>query len=659
MKLGARQRFILSIGVLLVAAGLRLWGLTETPPGLYQDEAFHLLQAQQIIRGEALPVFITGNNGYEPLFVYLAAIPLLLLGPVAWAGRLMAAWIGLLSVALTIRAGTEMFPRRSTGLLAGVGLAGLFWSLTFSRFGSQPILASAAAAGTLAAFWHGARTQRPWAFVLAGVSLGLGLDGYLGFRLFPFVALVAGLALLAARREQRLKLFLGGLLAASVALLIFAPLGIFFLQNPQWFFHRFDQTTATTLGAGDPTSALSTNLLKTVGGLFVSGDGNWRHNFAGRPALDAAQALFFLIGVGACAWRWREPTSWALGAWLAIGLSPTLLTYQAPHFGRTTMAIPAVALLIAVGITTLWEWTKNRAVRALVLVALALSTSLTLRDFWGRWAQDFNLFEYFEVQQSWIARALQAAPADAQLYATPLHIGFYYELWPIEYLLGPAAYRRFASFNGQVCHVIPSQTTTGATYAVIAPDDADTPALLQAAYPAVTHYTAAYRDGRPYVEIYQLPSGQTAQLAVSTSRPGTFGDLAKLVGYTLAPGPIQPGGTLQLQVVWQALRTSPSLEAYKIFVHLIGVPKADGNILYTQHDAEPCADTYPTWQWHPGDWVMEAYTLALPDDLPAGSYTLQMGWYNQATGQRLPVTDEADQPLGDALPLEHIQIGKP
>jgi len=180
MSLTSRRQLIYSAGVLLLAASLRLWHISQTPPGLYLDEAYHLLRAQEIAYGEALPVFITGNNGYEPLFVYLAVIPLKILGPVAWAGRLATVWAGLVGVALTMRAGRELFPGRSVGVLAGLVLATLLWSLTFSRFGSQPILAVPAAAGTLAGLWHGARTDTRRAFIVAGVSLGLGFVHLIG-----------------------------------------------------------------------------------------------------------------------------------------------------------------------------------------------------------------------------------------------------------------------------------------------------------------------------------------------------------------------------------------------------------------------------------------------------------------------------------------------
>src|SRR5262249_34824241 len=158
-------------------------------------------------------------------------------------------------------------------------------------FGSQPILAATAAAASMAALWRGARTGSRWAFCLAGAALGLGLDAYVAFRLFPLVPIVSGLALLAAGGWQRQRLALGATWAARGALLVSWPLALYFSLHPEWFFNRFGQTTSGTLSpAGAP--ALLRNGLRTLGGLMLQGDGNWRQNLAGRPALDPVQDVF-------------------------------------------------------------------------------------------------------------------------------------------------------------------------------------------------------------------------------------------------------------------------------------------------------------------------------------------------------------------------------
>ena len=652
IRLTSGRRMALIIGVLMTAAFLRLWQIARTPPGLHHDEAFHLLRAQEIARGEAFPVYITGNNGNEPLFAYLAAVTVTLLGPVTWAGRLVAAWSGLIGVALAFRLGSEMFPGKVVGALAGWVLATFYWHLDFSRFGSQPILAAAAAAGTMAALWRGARTGNYWAYGLAGFSLGLGLIAYVAFRLFPIVPLYGGLALWSARLNGRRSALTGGMVAAGVALLVFAPLGLFFLQHPYWFFNRFSQTTESTL-AGD---VLLTNTLRTMNGLFFHGDENWRHNLPGRPALDPVQLFCFLIGVGACLRRWRSPASQTLLVWLTIGLAPSALTMEAPHFGRTTMVTPAIALLVALGIRTAWQWSQRAIVRQLIVAAVGLSSALTVFDYFERWAQADDLFAAFDVKQEWIARALRAAPAGASLYATPVED----DTWTVEYLLGPDGFRRFRAFDGRACLVIPAASLQPTTYAIIVAEDARTLPALQAAFPTGTHVMARSRGGQPYLALYQIPAGQAAQTATSASHGVDFGGLVRMVDYTLPAAAWTPGGFVQLEVTWRVEQATQA--AYKVFVHLIGARKADGSLLYAQNDVEPCGGSYPTWKWSPGELVMDSYLLQLPEDLPGGDYTLQIGWYDGGpggTGERLVATDEAGPVPDNSVKVEQVRIGLP
>jgi hypothetical protein len=131
-------------------------------------------------------------------------------------------------------------------------------------------------------------------------------------------------------------------------------------------------------------------------------------------------------------------------------------------------------------------------------------------------------------------------------------------------------------------------------------------------------------------------------------------------GYTLLTDELKPGGQIELTVVWQTEETSPS--AYKVFVHLIGPPRADGTIIYGQRDTEPCAGSYPTWQWHPGELIVETYSFSVPDNLPSGHYYIQIGWYADAgprVGARLQAFDEVGQPLGEAVRLDTVDFHVP
>ncbi len=46
-----------------------------------------------------------------------------------------------------------------------------------------------------------------------------------------------------------------------------------------------------------------------------------------------------------------------------------------------------------------------------------------------------------------------------------------------------------------------------------------------------------------------------------------------------------------------------------------------------QRDAEPADNLRPTTSWKKGEQVQDNYGIAIPPDLPAGSYTLEIGMY--------------------------------
>ncbi len=644
-----RWGYFLSILALLLGAGLRLWDISNVPPGLYDDEAFHLLNTQEIALGKAFPIYITGNNGNEPLFAYTAVITYWCLGPgVAWTGRLAAAWVGIIGVALTLRAGKELFPKSPVGVLAGFVMATLFWNIHLSRFGSQPILASTAAAGVIAGLASGWRTGKRRAFVLAGVSLAAGLYAYVAFRLFLLVPLLTSLALFVFHPSQRRTVVKGGLILAATALVLYIPLGLFFIQNPQWFFNRYSQTTGEVLGATQPVAFIASNLVKVVGGLFIWGDQNWRHNLAGRPAFDAAQSLFFLIGGGLCAWRWRQRGSMVAIVGLGVGLLPSLVTPDAPHFSRTIMATPPVALLLAQGMVTLWSWLRSRLGRALFVGALLLSPALTMVDYFGRWANDPHLSVAFAVEPARVGQLLHAAPPQARLYGSRQEFG----LWITTYLLGPGGLARYRIYDGEQCLVAPVIAEHGAVYAI---NDGKSLAQLQALFPQGT--VLAARALGASMDVFQVPPGETAQFTLATARHIDFGDDAvSLLGYSLPTNTYQSGGEIDLQATWESGQTP--IAGGKVFMHLLGAPRADGSTLYSQSDTWPCLGAYPSDQWRPGEFIRETYHLPLPADLAPGEYQLNIGWYLEA-GPRLPASDASGQPLGDTVPLETIHIRQP
>ncbi|MFK7804340.1 MAG: phospholipid carrier-dependent glycosyltransferase [Anaerolineae bacterium] len=126
---------------------------------------------------------------------------------------------------------------------------------------------------------------------------------------------------------------------------------------------------------------------------------------------------------------------------------------------------------------------------------------------------------------------------------------------------------------------------------------------------------------------------------VPTSGSGLmFGDVLRLV--VVEPKIIEQNS---VRIVWQA--NSPNQIDYAIFIHL---KDAAGNIL-AQQDMQPGKPTSQTIQNEVVDFTAE---IPLGNLDPADVSTIAIGFYNPATGQRLPVLNNS----GERLPNDQAEI---
>jgi uncharacterized membrane protein len=138
---------------------------------------------------------------------------------------------------------------------------------------------------------------------------------------------------------------------------------------------------------------------------------------------------------------------------------------------------------------------------------------------------------------------------------------------------------------------------------------------------------------------------------IATKTAVTFGDLARLKGYTIQ-GPDAASRAIVVLLYWEPLAQS-TLD-YKVFVHLAGPPRPDdGSPLWDQEDHPPLYGFASTLAWETGTVYRDPYHLlenpATP--LAPGMYTIQVGFYDPATNARLPVHDASGAEWGDSYPL--------
>jgi 4-amino-4-deoxy-L-arabinose transferase-like glycosyltransferase len=189
---------------------------------------------------------------------------------------------------------------------------------------------------------------------------------------------------------------------------------------------------------------------------------------------------------------------------------------------------------------------------------------------------------------------------------------------------------------------------------------------VPAALPAGTHALAVTlidAEGRavgPVVPLGEIEVHRRED-AASVEQPSlvsgaTLGDEIVLTGYDLPEESFLGGESVPLTLYWKAAEEIGS--SYTVFVHVLGdvYNSRRENFIWGQVDRIPLGGTYPTSAWSPGTQMKDAYLVPLDSDAPGGEYLLEVGMYDAATGERLPIGGPDGVSIGDSLILAPIRI---
>lgn len=126
-----------------------------------------------------------------------------------------------------------------------------------------------------------------------------------------------------------------------------------------------------------------------------------------------------------------------------------------------------------------------------------------------------------------------------------------------------------------------------------------------------------------------------------------------LVGYYVDPRVVRPGERVFVTLYWQALDPPPD-EDYKVFLHVV----QDWN-KWAGLDGAPVSPDTRTREWVPGEVYRDERRIPLPEDIPPGLYQLELGWFSDATGERLNIIAEDGHIVDNWMPLNTIRVIPP
>jgi hypothetical protein len=382
-----RTFYALSVLVLLLAAGLRLWELNSLPPGLSDIEIHHIRLAETIRNEGTVVVFAdVDGQGHDAFYHIGLALLTNVLGNGVLGYRLIFAFAGLIAVAMLNALASRLYGR-TAGLASMALMAVHMHAILFSRIVTpEALLPLLVTTVLLALTWvlpvYAVRKtvqSSIQAAVVLGGSIGLGLYLHPDGLVLALVAMFVTLIYLVTHRPVpfRQLSYIG--FTSLVILIITIP---FFLST----LRQAEMSSAARLLAG-----LEGNLSQIgtwLAGLAFVGDASAAFNVPMRPFFDLGSLAVIAIGLFTAIRGWRELRH-TMVLMTGLFLLPTaVLASPSPDFFAMGAVLPLFMLLFGLGIQSLSAWLPSawRFLANVLLIAIVgFNLAWTVSDLFRQW----------------------------------------------------------------------------------------------------------------------------------------------------------------------------------------------------------------------------------------------------------------------------------
>lgn len=370
--------------ILLLAVLTRFYQLGDWPQAFAFDEAalgynaWSLLTTGRDEWGKLLPITMRSFDDFKPaIYSYLAIPGVWLFGLSEFSARLPAAVFGVLLPWFVYLLTARLSKNRYLGYLAALMIVLSPWHMEISRTAIEAGVALSMFCLSLYLFLL--KTKRSTWLALA--LLLLTLFTYHTARIVAPLILLAGFFSGAISAKRSTHWLVGLIFVLGFGLSLTASSSRF---NQISIFHDLGSKLKREEAIREDGGIISSSLLETR--LFHNKPLSWAQGFvqsyltntslqylflggAQPPRVtipETGQFLliflpFLLIGIAVSVRRWQGFDRWLL-IWLLLAPLPAALTYaEIPHSYRTLFMLPPIAILIAQGLVSSFDWLRQQS----------------------------------------------------------------------------------------------------------------------------------------------------------------------------------------------------------------------------------------------------------------------------------------------------------
>ncbi len=351
--------------VLLLAALVRIIGITDNPPGFFTDEASIGYNAYTVLKhgvdehGESWPVLFEAFGEFKlPVYIY-GTIPFVAtLGLTEFAVRLASAAFGIATIITVFLLAGAAFQHRAVALAAAFFLAIMPWHIHYSRTGFGELISFVPFVTlSLYLFIRGIRDDSRL-LVLAGAAFGVTLYTYrAAWVVLPLLLILIVVLYWRELMDKRTHALSG----AAVLAVISIPILLHLLSDSG---DRSQDAGILKLGlgTGETINLFIKQYLShfSLSFLFFEGDEHFitRHYLPGYGHLHLVQlplVVFGLVGVA------RHPTREKMLVVAVLLFYPLggALSTDSPVSSRSILGTAAMAILSGYGLVVVARWAAN------------------------------------------------------------------------------------------------------------------------------------------------------------------------------------------------------------------------------------------------------------------------------------------------------------